>query len=169
MARQDRLDRRVVGAPGRLYGSQAPEPVAVALFGQVEPGVGRVQVGLALGPVGEAAHLDPPEDDRERAGVAFLYVGAGRFFCADHLLRPLLAQCSEVEVALVEPAEDFPALLLQALFQLPVVEGGCLVAFEERHDLEEALLGRGEPGGPCAHLSPSRRARASATKRSSSP
>jgi hypothetical protein len=46
--------------------------VAIALFGQVEPGVGRVQVFSALAAVGEAARLGSPVEDHvsERAWPA---------------------------------------------------------------------------------------------------
>ncbi len=132
----------------------------MALGGQVEGGVGGVEVGLAPAPVGEAGDGHLPEHGGEHAGMSGLHRGPVHAVGVDHGAQALLAAGPQVQVVLVEQAHQLPALAGHPILQLGVAEGGRPVAVEEADHLLEAGPAAGEAvvGGAARRHSPPPRA-----------
>lgn len=94
--------------------------------------------------VGEAPHPDLAEDRDEGALVVGLGVAAGDPVVAGHLLQALLELGPQVQVVLVELAQQFEAVGSQALFELGVGEVGRPSVAEEVDELPVAAFGGGK-------------------------
>ncbi|MEA2501070.1 MAG: hypothetical protein QOD01_1181 [Actinomycetota bacterium] len=149
-----RLDSGVEGAPGGLDRRHATEPVRVALLRQVEHGVGRVEVLLTPPAVGDAVHLNLAEDGGQGPPVGGLRATPWHPLGVNDLVDPRLSVGPEVQVVLVELAQQRPAPLLHGIFELTMAERRCLGTLQEGNqrveDLPGAKEGRGR-GGFGAH------------------
>ena len=113
---------------------------------EVQRRVGRMKVRLARCAIGDPGHLDLAEDGAQCPGVACLDPGPGGPVGADDRDRalPLRAQ---LQVVLVELAEQLPAVHLQVVLQLGVAGRSGLGAVEEGQHRLEPLAARGETAG----------------------
>ncbi len=116
----------------------------MALLGQVEGAVGRVQVGVTGTPVGVAGDGHLTEDRHQRPGVTWLHRGPVHAVGVEHPVQALLALGPQVQVVLVEQAEKLPALGGESIFQLGVAEPTRAVAVEEPDHLLETGPAPGE-------------------------
>jgi hypothetical protein len=132
----DRLGRFFERSPRALDGGEAPEPVGVALVGQVELAVGGIQVGVTAAAVGEPGDGDVAEDRGQRTDVAGLD-GAVTFAVGVVHLGPLLAHGAQVELALEHLAQQLPTSPVELVFELGVAEGGGLGALQPADELIE--------------------------------
>ena len=118
--------------------------MAVALGGQVEHGVGHVQVRLALLAVCEAVDHDVAEDGGESATVAGFDVGPSHPRLVADVVKWFFDQAAQVQVVLVELAEQFTSRREKALFELGVAQRAGLAGAQEPDHLLEVLPARCE-------------------------
>jgi hypothetical protein len=140
------LDRRLrffVAAPGALDRGELAQAVGVDLLWQVERRVFQVEVLPLLGAVGEAGEPDRAEDRRERSFVAGLDDAMKLVGSVAHLVGTGLVDCAQVEVILIELAEELSAVYAETGLELGVGERRRFVASEEAHNsLIERVGGR---------------------------
>jgi len=115
----------------------------VDLLGQVELSVGEIEVLLSPSAVGETADCDSAEDRRKWAIVAGLDASMELATCVAHLVDTRLLQRTQVEVILVELADELAAVDVEARLQLGVSELCRLVSGQKADDtLVERIGGR---------------------------
>lgn len=95
---------------------QLPQPVRVQLVGQVQAGVGRVEIALTAPAVGIAGHLNRSEHGLQRPDMTGLDTTVLAALDADHLSQARLACRPQVQVVLVEQADQLPQIHGQPLF-----------------------------------------------------
>jgi len=118
--------------------------VGVDLLWQVELGVCEVEVLPAPGAVGETVERHFAEDGLERAYMSGLDYTMSLASSVAYLISTRLAGGTQVEVVLVELAEQSPAVYVEASLQLGVGERRRLVAAEEAYDSPVERVGRRE-------------------------
>ncbi len=97
--------------------------MGLTLCGQVQPAVGRIEVGVSAVTVGETFDADRPEDARKGPDVAGLDRAVRHPICVDDLDAGL-ANRAQVQVLLEHAAQQFPAPLVEMVFEVTVVKGG---------------------------------------------
>jgi len=112
------------GPTGRLDGRQLTKSVGVALVGQVQRGIGGVEVLLCPVAVGEMAGRDRADDRGEGMFIFRLDCTVAGPASIKHFLEPYLLGRPQVEVVLKEQAEQLEARGLDVLLQLDVFEDG---------------------------------------------
>lgn len=116
----------------------------VLLFGQVQLGIGGMEVDRALGPVGEAGDGDLAEDRLQRAVVAGLDGGVGDAVAVDDTRAASLPPGAEVEMVLEELADEAPPVAIEPALELLMGEAGGIGAAEEGGQTVVEDLGRRE-------------------------
>jgi hypothetical protein len=131
---------------------------------QVQSGIGRVQVGMALAAIGEPLHLDLPEAGAKRPLMAGFHRAAGDLVHIGHLLEAHLAAGTHLEMVLQQPAQQLTAAGVELGLKLAVGQPGRVVTVQPAHDRLEVFTRRREPlaGSGRAHRLACRRARSSA-------
>ncbi len=94
---------------------------------------------MAAAPVGQTGDPDRPEQAAQRPGVPGLDIAVPVAVGIEHLQQALFAQRAQVEVALQHLAQQLPAPGIELLFQLPVLQPGCLLALQPADQLLETL------------------------------
>jgi len=94
----------------------------VDLLGQVELSVSEIEVLLSPSAVGETGDCDRAEDRRKRALVAGLDAAMEFVSRVAHLIDTRLVQRTQVEVVLVQLADELAAVDVEARLQLGVSE-----------------------------------------------
>jgi len=110
----------------------------VQLGGQVQGGVSGIEVLLAAASVREAGDVDLAEDRAESAGMAGLHGTAWGVVGVDDD-EALLGRRAQVQVVLVELADQLAPLRRQPLLQLGVGEAARLLPTHEATHLLEAF------------------------------
>ena len=126
----------------------------VALPGKVEHGVGGMQVRMPSPAIRQAAQGHLAEDGGQGPVVTALYAAARHAGDVHHLLEASFPFAAQVQVVLVELAEQFSAPVRQLVFELAVTERAGLPPAQERQHLFEAVPARAESdllGGPAVH------------------
>ena len=150
-------------SPCRLHGGQAAQPVGVALGGQVQRGVGGVQIGVAGPAIGEAADPDLADDAGQPPLMSRLHPGVGVPVGVDDV-APRSREARRSRLVLEELAQLAPAVAGQPVLQLGVLQPvGLGPAQPGRQGLEagpgdvswpaaviDAGLDDGPPGGLAA-------------------
>ena len=131
--------------------------MAVAFVGEVEQGVGGVEVPPLGCPVGETADLHGAEDGLERAGVVGLDAAALDVLAVAHRAEALLAQRPQVEMVLQHLAQELTPAGLDSRLQLAVLHGEALRAGEQARQILEAGARAREGLRRCVHLRAVRR------------
>ena len=121
--------------------------MGVLLDGEVQRGVGRVQVRLAGLAVGDPGHGDLAEDRAQASGVAGFHVRPARPIGASNL-DPALPHGTQVHVVLKEQAKQFAAFDVELTFQLSMFQSAAGLTIEPAQDQPEALTGSREALGP---------------------
>jgi len=111
----------IEGTPGGFGHREAAQPMRVAFAGQVEHGVGGVNVRPPGWAIGNSGDLDLAEHRGQLPGVPDLDPRSGGPVGAQGR-DPGLSLRAQVQVVLVELAEQLPARDLQVVLQLGV---GC--------------------------------------------
>jgi hypothetical protein len=128
--RPGRLGERAARA---LHRRQPPQPMGVALCGQVQRPIGGVQVGVAAGTVGQALHAHVPEHRRQRARPPGLDTVARHLVGVQDPGQLRLPRGAEVHVVLEQLAHQIPAGGLEMVLQLPVGQPRRLLTVQPRH------------------------------------
>jgi hypothetical protein len=98
----------------------------VPLFGEVQCRVGEVEVRRPLRPVGETGDADRAEDRLELAAVVCLGGVVRDALRVDDADGAPLASCTQVQVILVELAQELPVVSIEPGLELLVGETGGL-------------------------------------------
>jgi hypothetical protein len=143
----DRGLRVLKGAARCLHSTQPPQPVGMLLDGQVQRAVGRAQVAVRLRAVRDPADGDLAEHRRKRTPASALHTPAPHPVAAEHavLNRPL-AQRAEIEMILVDLAEQCARVTPEPRLQLAMLKTGSLRSVSPREVLLKQLPGPLERG-----------------------
>ena len=134
----DRRGRLLERSPRSLDRGQPPQPVRVLLWGEVQPAVSRIEVGVAAAAVGQPGDRDDTEDRRERAGVSGLDRAVAHVVGVFDLIGPPLPQGAQLQLPLHHLAQQLPAPSVELVFELGVARRGGLAALQPTHELGEA-------------------------------
>ena len=140
--------------------------MGVPLGGQVQRGVGRIQVGVPAAPVSEPAHVDRTEHRAEWADVPGFHSAVADAVAVGDF-RPHLARRPPVQLTLQHLAQQLPPTSVELVFQLGVSQAGGLGSLQPAEQLGEARpragervpgrSGRTHPRPPPAVFGPTRR------------
>ena len=147
----DGVGGRLEGPSGRLDRRQPAQAMRVALLGEVQLAVGGIQVGVTAVAVGEALHVELPEDGGEAAMVTGLDGTMGHPVGVDNRVGALLPNGAQLEVLLEHSAQQLAAPPVELVFDLGMSQLGRLRAIQPAGDLLEALA---RPAEGVARLSP---------------
>jgi hypothetical protein len=120
--------------------------VGVALLGQVEGGIGGVQVRRSPMAIGQALDGHGAEHGGELAVVAGLDAAVGDAVGVDDL-DALLPGGAQVQVVLEEPAQQLPTPAVEIVLQLGVGQRAGLGALQPADDVLQARPGPAERRG----------------------
>jgi len=137
----DRHPRVVERAPRALDGDQPAQPVRIELVGQVQHGVGRVQVGAAAPAVGETGDRHLTEHRVQPTMVAGLDAASGHPVGTDDRFQTRLPERAQVKRVLVHLSLQLAAPGIQPLLQLAVGHAGGLPLQAVQRRLEQGTRG----------------------------
>ena len=118
--------------------------MGVELSGQVQGGVGGIQVVLTPAAIGEAGDDDLAKDRLQWADMVGLDAWPPCALGVEHLAEAFLACCTQVQVVLVELSDQVTDIDCQPRLEIAVGEAARLGAAHEPTHLLEAGAARAE-------------------------